>query len=418
MRSLIAFAVAILSTAPAQARSYDEIMAEAREAFTAENFAKAADLLDEAQADRPYSLYLTRNRVLARILMDRMGEAIAIAKEIADRGLVLETPPNEAFDRMRADPRFATVAAKMEENAKPKGEARLIVEYPEDSLLPEAISKNKDRLLIGSIRSGVISTTSAELTPFASANGGVFDIEQRKNAVYAAVNNQLAYDGDRGTPFAAIVELDPKSGAMKERFALGPAPALVGDIEVAGNGRLFASDSLTPRIFDISRMKHPDAPINVVSAISDPRFVNLQGLALDEKNGRLYVADYLSGLYAVHLKTGRVDAIANPTNAHLGGIDGLYLHRGDLIGVQNGTSPQRIVRIDLDSKSATALSLEVLQQALPEWSEPTHGFVDGDQFVYIATSNWPAYGDDGKIRDGATLAPLRLMSAPLASREN
>lgn len=418
MRSLIAFAVAILLTAPVQARPYDEIMAEAREAFAAENFVKAADLLDEAQADRPYSLYLTRNRVLARILTGRMDEAIAIAKEVADRGLVLETPPHEAFDRMRADPAFAAVAAKMDENAKPKGEAHIIAEYEEDALLPEAISKSKGRILIGSVRSGAIRVADDELKQFVSVDGGVFDIEQRRNAVYAAINNQLAYDGDRETPFAAIVELNPKSGAIKGRLALGPAPALIGDIEVARNGRLLASDSLTPRIFDISWMKHQSATTNVISVVSDPRFVNLQGLALDEKRDRLYIADYLAGLYVVDLKTRKVDAIANPTNAHLGGIDGLYLYKGDLIGVQNGASPQRIVRIDLDKKGVATLSLEVLQQALPEWNEPTHGFVDGDEFVYIATSNWPAYDDNGNAREGARLAPLRLMSAPLAPGEN
>lgn len=413
MKFLAAFAIAILMTAPAHARPYDEIMAEAREAFAAENFETAAGLLDEAQADRPYSFHLTRNRVLARILTGRMDEAIAIAKEVADRGLVLETPPNDAFDKMRAEPAYAPVAARMEENAQPKGEAHITAEYAEDWLLPEAISQSRGRLLIGSVRSGVISAASDELAPFASADGGVFDIEQRKNAVYAAINNQLAYDGDREIPFAAIVKLDPKSGAMKERFALGPAPALIGDIEVAGNGRLFASDSLTPRIFDINQVKHRGATTKIISVISDPRFVNLQGLALDEKNGRLYVADYLSGLYAIDLKTQKVDAVANPANAHLGGIDGLYLYRGDLIGVQNGVSPQRIVRIDLDKNGAVALSLEVLQQAAPEWIEPTHGFIDGDEFVYIATSNWPAYDDNGSVRDGATLAPLRLMSVPL-----
>ncbi len=182
--------------------------------------------------------------------------------------------------------------------------------------------------------------------------------------------------------------------------------ALLGDLEADG-AIAYASDSMTPRIFSLAAGGAPA----VLAA--DPRFVNLQGLALDRKKRRLYVADYLSGLFVIDLRTKAVTPIANPSDAHLGGIDGLYLYKGDLIGVQNGTAPQRIVRIDLDKKGLTARSLSVLQQALPEWNEPTHGFVDGDRFIYIATSNWPAYDDAGKLREGALLQPLRLMAVEL-----
>lgn len=405
----IALAAAAFAFSPAcaQARVYDEIMAEARAAFAADDMTRAADLLDEAQAVRPYSLYLTRNRVLTRILTGRMDEAIALARDIAERGLVLETPPHEAFDRMRAEPAFAPVAARMEANARPVGAAAIVIEYSDDHLLPEALSIDEGRVLIGSVRTGAVMISGDALQPFAKLNGGVFDIEQRKDAVYAAVNNQLAYEDRSEGPFAAIVELNPDTGEEIRRRALAPGGALVGDIEIARSGRIFASDSLAPRIFDL-RAGEP------AREITDGRFANLQGVALDEKRQRLFIADYLTGLFVLDLSSGEVDAIANPSGAHLGGIDGLYLHRGDLIGVQNGTSPQRIVRIDLDRKGETARSLEVLQQALPSWREPTHGVVAGDDFIYIATSNWPAYDDDGAQKEDARLEPLRLMSVRLS----
>lgn len=121
----------------------------------------------------------------------------------------------------------------------------------------------------------------------------------------------------------------------------------------------------------------------------------------------------LAGLFVVDLRTLAVDEIANPSDAHLGGVDGLYLHKGHLVGIQNGTLPQRIVRIRLDRAGKSAQSLEVLQQTLPGWNEPTHGVIDGENLVYIATSNWPAYDDAGALKDGARLEPLRLMSLNL-----
>ncbi len=414
MKHAAAFALAALLASAAHARSYDEIMQEAQAAFASQDYAAAADRLDEAQVLRPYSLFLTRNRVLTRILTGRMEEAIAIAKEIADRGLALETPPNEAFDRMRAEPAYAAVAAQMAENAKPKGEATIRAEYPESGLLPEAISNANGRMLIGSVRKGEIWDAATNLTPFAPLDGGVFDIEQRKNAIYAAVNNQLAFERrGKGPPFAAIVELDSKSGAERRRIRVDAADALIGDVEVGEDSAIYASDSLQPRLFKAAK---GDSDATIFA--TDERWANPQGIALDEKHARLYLADYLTGLYAVDLKSGAVTAIANTVDAHLGGIDGLYFYRGDLIGVQNGTSPQRIVRIDLDKSGTAALSLDVLQQALPDWNEPTHGVIDGDDFLYIATSNWPAYADDGNLRESAKLAPLRIMSVALDPPEN
>jgi hypothetical protein len=205
-----------------------------------------------------------------------------------------------------------------------------------------------------------------------------------------------------------VIAFNRKTGAPVREIRVTQGDALLGDIEVGRKGEIFASDSVTPRILRIA-----PAGETLEDFAQDARFANLQGIALDEKNHRLFIADYLTGLFVVDLKTRVVTAISNPTNAYLGGMDGLYLYRGDLIGVQNGTSPQRIVRIELSDDGATAMGLTVLQQALDEWNEPTHGVVAGTAFHYIATSNWPAYDDEGKLREDAALRPLRVMSIKL-----
>ncbi len=395
--------------ANAPAPPYANLVAEAQAAFAAEDFALAASRLDEAQAQRPYSLFLTRNRLLARFLAGDTTGALAIATVVAARGLALDLPATEAFDRLRADPAFADVLARFEENRKPFGSARIEAEHAETGLLPEAIAKKGEGFLIGSVRTGaVMELRDGALTEVLRLDGGVFDIvaDASSPIIFAVTNNQLAYEktGERPAE-ASIVEADTRSGAVLWKQTIEGASSLLGDIEQMP-GRLYSSDSVTPRIF----IQDPDL---IPRALTDPRFVNLQGLALDRETRRLYVADYLAGIFVIDLMKETVTSIANPSDAHLGGIDGLYLYKGDLIGIQNGTTPQRIVRIDLNRQGASARSLTVLQQALPEWNEPTHGIIDGDRFVYIATSNWPAYGDDGVIRDGAVLQPLRLMSVDL-----
>jgi hypothetical protein len=402
----LVFTAASAETAP---QSYDAALKAAQEAFAAENFSAAATLLDEAQAFRPYSLYLTRNRILARYLSGDTAGALAIAGTVAARGLALDFPATEEFDRLRAEPAFAAALKSFEGNSKPKGEAAIVAAMAEDKLLPEAIVKADNGHLVGSVRTGAVFEAAGEsLSAVAKLDGGVFDLALSPDGerIHAVVNNQLAYESAGERPAeAAFITLSRADGAVISKTVVSGG-ALLGDLEADGDV-LYASDSLAPRIFALGAEREPKV------LVTDSRFVNLQGLSLDRKKKRLYVADYLAGLFVIDFKTKAVTQIANPSDAHLGGVDGLYLYKGDLIGIQNGTTPQRIVRIDLDKKGVTAQSLTVLQQALPEWNEPTHGYIDGDRFIYIATSNWPAYDDAGKVRDGAVLQPLRLMSVDL-----
>lgn len=413
MKAFVVFLAAVIGTAQASdapQRSYATALQEAQAAFAAEDYPTAAARLDEAQSHRPYSLYLTRNRVLARYLAGDIPGAIEIAAKVAARGLALDLPATEEFARLRADPAFAPVAAQFDANRRAVGDGVVAQELAETGLLPEAIVKTNGKLYVGSVRTGgVFEVEDGRLKTIAALDGGVFDLASAANGgvMVAVANNQLAYEktGERPAT-AAFIRVDLASGAVLARTEVEGGAALLGDVEGDGDV-LYATDSLTPRIFALEA----DGGPAVLAA--DPRFVNLQGLALDRKRQRLYVADYLAGLFAVDLKTKVVTQIANPSDAHLGGVDGLYLYKGDLIGVQNGTTPQRIVRIDLDRKGLTARRLSVLQQALPAWNEPTHGLIDGDRFIYIATSNWPAYDDAGKLREGAVLQPLRLMAVEL-----
>ncbi len=129
----------------------------------------------------------------------------------------------------------------------------------------------------------------------------------------------------------------------------------------------------------------------------------------------MFIADYLTGLYVMDLETGTATLIRNDADAHLGGVDGLYYYNGDLIGIQNGTTPQRIVRIMLSEDGAAATALNVLARNLPEWNEPTHGVVVGDEFYYIATSNWPSYDEANgwAVREDHPPQPLRIMAVDL-----
>lgn len=415
MKQHLFTAIAVmLFAAPAAAQepeSYQDHMALAGQAFQAEDWEALNDHLDAAQEIRTYSLYVWRNRILARMLAGRETEALALTETAARRGLVLNLSGHPAFEALTALPEFAPIAERMEANAAPVGEANIHFENADAGLLPEALAFDKKKnAYIGSVREGkLLKTGGGEMKLVTRAPGGVFDIEVRGKTLWAAVNNQLAYEkADPDAPFAAVMAFDAKTGAVKRDIRVSQETALLGDLEVANDGTIFASDSLTPRLF---RMEPKGETLEIFA--ENARFANLQGIALDEKNDRIFVADYLTGLFVIDTETGAVTALENTADAHLGGIDGLYLYDGGLIGIQNGTTPQRIVYIGLDDEASEVATFITMQQALEEWNEPTHGAVVGDEFRYIATSNWPSYDQDWNVREDAELQPLRIMLLPL-----
>ena len=127
---------------------------------------------------------------------------------------------------------------------------------------------------------------------------------------------------------------------------------------------------------------------------------------------RLIVADYSSGLHVLDLASGAIAPMPVPADASLIGTDGLVRDGGDLIAFQNGTNPQRVVRLRLDAAMTRVEHWTVLAANLPNLEEPTSGVVVGDDLVFVARSQWTDFKDDGSLRrtppGPAVIARLKL----------
>jgi hypothetical protein len=91
------------------------------------------------------------------------------------------------------------------------------------------------------------------------------------------------------------------------------------------------------------------------------------------------------------------------------GLDGLYLADDTLIGVQNGTDPERIVRLRLSHDQTAIASLEVVEQASPRLGEPTHA-IKAQGMIYVTGNvGWSKIDDHGKLKPGEQFAnPILL----------
>jgi hypothetical protein len=191
-----------------------------------------------------------------------------------------------------------------------------------------------------------------------------------------------------------------------------PAPegVAVSDLAVGPDGTVYASDPIGG---SIQRVRPGGVKLEPLVALGT--FRSPQGLAVSADGARLYLSDYRYGLAVVDLVSGAVRRLASDAVAALDGVDGLWLHEGELIAIQNGTSPMRISAFALSDDGTRITGHRVLEQAHPEWTEPLGGSIAGSALHYVATGQWDRY-DKSVLRDSVAAIPTVIRRLPLAPR--
>jgi hypothetical protein len=138
-------------------------------------------------------------------------------------------------------------------------------------------------------------------------------------------------------------------------------------------------------------------------------------MAITPDGKTMFVADYSHGLLRIDLASRDVSALRTAANVTTLGIDGLYLHRGALIAVQNGVVPARVVRFCLDAAGRGVRRAELLDRNPALADEPTLGTIVGDSAFYVATSQWDKFDDAGRRAPGTTLRPASVLRVALES---
>jgi hypothetical protein len=180
----------------------------------------------------------------------------------------------------------------------------------------------------------------------------------------------------------------------------------LGDVAVGPLGDVFVSDSRDPVLYRLP------ADGGGLQPYRHPLFRSLQGVVAAPGARVAFVADYSHGLLKVDLMTGDVIRLGDAPGSTSLGCDGISWHDGALIAVQNGVVPPRIMRFELDSAWTRIVRADVLDRNVPVADEPTIGAVVGDDFVYVANSQWEKYSEAGELLPRATLRRPVLLSVP------
>ena len=181
----------------------------------------------------------------------------------------------------------------------------------------------------------------------------------------------------------------------------------LNDLHATHEGTLYASDSIGGGIYRRATNSKTLEQFIAPGILRSP-----QGIASSATWPRIYVSDYRYGIAMIDTSKGVATRLASDVPVLLDGIDGLWMHNGELIAVQNGTSPMRISAFTLSEDGTRITAARVLEQANPGWTEPLGGSISDNALIYVATGQWDRY-EEGKLREGMEAIPTEIRRLPL-----
>ena len=218
---------------------------------------------------------------------------------------------------------------------------------------------------------------------------------------------------------SSLLAVDAGTGKVVRRFDLeSNAPAVLGDMSVSANGTVYVSDSLGGGVYRVQgSVDKAGLEKAKLEKIADGLF-SPQTPVLAADGNRLFVSEYPLGIAVVDLTGGgKITELPHPDHIAVTGLDGMHLVGDSLIGIQNGTEPERIMRFRLNHAQTEIESAEIIVQSDPRLGEPTHGIaVDGWVYV-LANVGWDKIDDHGKLKEGATFTPPVLLRFPVNDSE-
>ena len=390
---------------------------EAAAAYRAEDYASYARSLETAHELNPASLYTRHNLAGAYALTGRTDEALRVLRGLVNARVDFGMAADEDFEALRALDDFTALTAALTDNTRPIVRSSAYYEMPQLDVIPEGIAADSEtqRLFFGSMRSGNVYVLDAErqLAKFATV-----DRNNKRAAIGMTVDNdrgvlwvvstafELAENHREGDPIeTGLVAFDLKTGAKVNEYAAEATGFGLNDVAVGPNGELYASGD-TLQVLDAERNE-------LVPLLTDPALFGTNGVAPAAHGRTLFVSSYPVGIAAIDVATGKQRFLDTPQDLSLYGVDGMYWDDGDLVAVQNGIRPWRLVRLRLNGDETAIVEATIIELA-NEAITPTTGAIVEDKIYLLGQGPAPA-AKPAHLPDNVAqfLGPTRVHVAPV-----
>jgi uncharacterized protein (TIGR02246 family) len=347
------------------------------------------------------------------------AEAVKWLEKAVARELDFDIAENPAFAPFLETPEFKALVERARANLKVVSRSRAAFKLPEKDLIPEGIAHDPKTgaFFVGSLAKNKIVRVdkAGKASDFTnSGQDGLWAVIGMK--VDPATRTLWACSAEAAQQAGAsgLFRYDLDTGKLLGKITLPdkPQPHLLNDLAFGAGGEVFVTDS---KAGVVHRLRPGKNELEVL--VASGTFIYPNGIAASPDGKRLFVADFARHLSIVDVATGQVRPLPHPQTVNVVGIDGLYLHAGSLIAVQNGTGAERILRFQLNTALDAIESAEILESRNPLFEIPTTGVVVGDSFFYIANSQLRSLDDQGKVRADAKLEESVVLEVPLQAQQ-
>jgi hypothetical protein len=383
----------------------NDVMAKLEEYKSKNDLLRQSYALRRLSEMRPYAggLLWELARTYA-LLNDRSGAYDAMLK-LQQQGFNYDPTGDVDFKNLQDTKVYKYIVQGLQANAKPFGGGKVAFTIQSDveQLESLAFDPTRNRFLAASASTGEIlavdltGKTSAFIAPN-DDNGlfGVFSllVDPARNAFYVGSTAIPSYKKFDTTTFGqgGIFQFELSTGKFVKKFPIpfdGKAH-VISAMAVAPSGEVYATDAATNAIYQLRAGK-----LNLL--FQSPELVSVRGVAVTDDHKFLYISDYERGLFVASLERSEVRQLV-AVNQNFGGIDGVYSYKNQIIAIQNGTSPMRVLRASLGGQGVSGV--KPLEANKADLQFPTFGTLKGNQLYFIANSQRDYYDGNGKIVPG------------------
>lgn len=347
------------------------------------------------------------NLAIAYAYNNKKNEAIDMLKRGLSFGFIYPLEHDEDLKSLRDEKEFKELLVLNQENKKIKATSKSVAKLPAKMIIAEGLqyNPNKSSYFISDIYHGLIYEINKEgKILWQSGDYGFGSVAGLKNDsqkkllygtfVHQPISKNLtgSLNGESG-----IFCIDLNTNKLLFQKTIKPDTYVkhwLGDLIIDSHQTIYASDSYAGNIYKFSP---PGYNPEIILALSGMH--SLQGITLTPDNKYMIFSDYPNGLFALSLESSDLKKIGNLTNNTLLGIDGIYYYEGNVIAVQNGINPPRIIEIILNENYHTAISLKVLEVNNPDCNDMTLGTINNDSFYFIANGQWNKFDNNGNLAD-------------------
>ena len=358
-------------------------------------------------ADRGAALYRLAGQYVR--LGDR-AKALALLQECVGLDEGFDPTDDPTFVSLN-DAAFRQLVEQVRRRYPPVHRAHVAFTLAQKDLFPEGLAVDSTKRLFYMsnmhLKKIVKITETGEVSDFVSPN--LYDlmlvlgvhVDPTDHGVWCAT-----YPGEKNRP--EIVHFD-EHGQLLERYTPpGTGLHALNDLVLRDTREIYVTDTRGNRAYRFDRTSHRFTELK----LSRPLFLP-NGITISGDGYALYIADLL-GVVRLDLKTSQSEDVVPAPHDTLAGIDGLYWHNGNFVGVQYGTGANRVMRWKLSPDGRRVVSSEVLERGTELVKNPTTGAILDEQFYFIADTGIDNLDSDGKIVDKTKLdEPLHIAVAPL-----